>query len=75
MKTTVEVKIKIDDKTEITLNSEDAKELYFKLKEIFEEKVNYYPYPFYPLKPYYYGDIIYTSSSGKFEITNGASNL
>jgi len=70
MNTTIEVRIKIDEKTEITLKSEDAKELYFKLKDIFEIKTEYIQYPFWT--PWITNNpIIYTSSSGKFEITNG----
>lgn len=49
------LKIKLDGEREIILNSEEAKNLYFKLKEIYEANIVIYPsiptcptYPSYP---------------------------
>lgn len=57
MEAKISVKIKVAKGKEITLDADEAKELYMKLKEIFEEKekVTFVPYrvydPVYPLGP------------------------
>jgi len=54
MEAKISVKIKVAKGKEITLDADEAKELYIKLKEVFEEKVTYIPYwqdPF-AWKPY-----------------------
>jgi hypothetical protein len=51
MNINVEIKIKLDNGTEIILKDNDAKELYFKLKELYEQKETYIPYPVYPTYP------------------------
>jgi hypothetical protein len=42
----IEVKIKLDKKGIVTLNSDEAKELYLKLKDIYEPRLNYITYPY-----------------------------
>lgn len=45
METTITIKIKIDDKTEILLNYEDGLKLFNQLKEIYsKEKTERFPY-------------------------------
>ena len=53
MKAEVQLKIKMENGVEVILNVEEAKELFFKLKEIFEEKTEFIPYPTYPVYPTY----------------------
>lgn len=50
MEAKIQVKIKMEKGKEITLNQEEAKELFLKLKEIYDqpEKITYIPtYPIY----------------------------
>lgn len=42
----IEIKIKVNEK-DIVLKNEDAKELYFKLKEIYDKEIISLPYPIY----------------------------
>jgi len=60
----IEVKIKLDKKGTVTLNSDEAKELYFKLKDIYDNKYSYIPYPNYPW--YQPGIVTYTTSSDTY---------
>ena len=59
METTIELKFKIDDNKEITLSEQEAKDLFFKLKEIFDNREVYIPYyqP-YPKDWTYYPSVI-----------------
>jgi len=59
----IEIKLKLDNGTDITLSDEDAKNLYLKLKEIYHKEpityIPYYPTPYpwyrsYPTAPWTY---------------------
>lgn len=68
MNVNIEIKIKIEGK-DIVLNNEDAKELYSKLKDIYDKEIISFPYPVYIGRPYPPYEVYY-STSGTFEITN-----
>jgi hypothetical protein len=81
MEVNVEVKIKIGKEKQIVLKNEDAKELYLKLKELYEQKTEYVPYPYYPTtypttypspwvwkEPYYIYNPITCSDNTSFSI-------
>ena len=55
----IEIKIKVNEK-DIVLKNEDAKELYFKLKEIYDKEIISLPYPIYE-KTYKLWDVYYTT--------------
>jgi hypothetical protein len=48
----ISIKIKLEKGKEIILDGDDAKQLYFKLKELYETKNNYIPYPVYQNAPW-----------------------
>ena len=52
MNINVEVKIKMDKGTELILKNDEAKELYLKLKELYEKETTWVPLPYYPVQPY-----------------------
>ena len=57
METKIQVKIKMNNNKEVILDQEEARELYWKLKEVFEKDTVYVPYqPYIPVYPYYYED-------------------
>jgi len=63
----INIKIKMEKGKEINLNSDEAKELYYKLKDLYEKQfVTVNPYnPVYPVSPYWItcnniNDAIYT---------------
>jgi len=80
MEAKIQVKIKMEKGKEITLNQEEAKELFLKLKEIYDqpEKTTYIPfYPYTPpiiwynTKPY---TPYWTTTDGSATITYSTDN-
>jgi hypothetical protein len=69
----LELKIKMENKKEVTLDEKEAKELFEKLKEIFgtkeKEYVPYYPWRYYvydnPVQPY---RLTWTTQNGNASI-------
>ena len=74
MNVNIEIKIKLDKGKELTLSGDDAKELYLKLKEIYEERhiKEYVPYPYQPYRWPWYVTTIY-GTSGTYTITQSDS--
>ena len=68
MDVNIEIKIKVNGK-DIVLKNEDAKELYFKLKEIYDKEIISLPYPIYVERPCRQWEPYY-STTGNFQITN-----
>jgi hypothetical protein len=80
MEATIQVKIKMAKGKEITLDQKEAKELFLKLKEIYDnpEKITYVPYYphvqpliWYNTKPY---TPYWTTTCGTATITYSADN-
>jgi hypothetical protein len=73
MKIDVEVKIKLEKGKQISLKNQDARELYEKLKEIYEKKeINWYPY--YPTTYPTYPTVTYKTTSGCATIITNEEN-
>jgi len=61
METSIQVKIKMENGTEIVVNQDEAKELFEKLGEIFEKDIEYISIPYYrdfTSPSYYTGDTL-----------------
>ena len=68
----IEIKIKMKNK-EVVLNNDEAKELYFKLKEIYDKDKEVVTFPIYthpPYPPYYREPFIWMSSGTNYTIEN-----
>ena len=63
----IEIKIKVNEK-DIVLKNEDAKELYFKLKEIYDKEIISLPYLIYE-KTYKPWEVYYTTPT-TFRVIN-----
>jgi hypothetical protein len=68
----VNIKIKMEKGKEINLNSDEAKELYYKLKDLYEKQpVTVYPYnPSYPYWNTYWITCNTNNSDALYTITN-----
>jgi hypothetical protein len=69
---TITFKLKMEDGSEIEISEEKAREIYCKLKGIFEKTIPYYPFPNQPI--YYEKDLWqnpfpYVTSTVKLEST------
>jgi len=70
MNVNIELKIKMNDGKEVILNSDEAKELLSKLKEVFPEPVYIPSTPIIIQEPYRWWERVWYSNTGNVIISN-----